>query len=177
MRKPASLLGFASMVALTIGLAGCGAREPETAAEAMARTDRAQACPTIAVPADTAELIQRRGAASNDVVARMRIADWAGECTYETQDGATEVTVDLNVVFAAQRGPAGTTDTVSAPFFIAVTDQSRAILDKQVFTTTIELDATLGSGQTIEPMRQVIPLTSPAAGASYRVYVGFQTGS
>lgn len=174
MRKPASLLGFASIVAL-VGLAGCGPREPVTAAEAMARTDRAQACPTIAVPADTAELIQRQGGASNDVTARLRIADWAGECTYETDAGATEVTVDLNVVFTAQRGPAGTAQAVSAPFYIAVTDSARTILNKQVFTTTIQLDDTLGSGQTIEPMRQVIPLTAPSAGAGYRVFVGFQT--
>lgn len=176
MRKAARPIRIAPLAAL-LALAACGPGEPQTAAEAMARTDEARSCPSISVPADTAELTQRIPGStdSNAVIARLRVADWAGECTYETEEGATTVTVDLNVSFAALRGPAHGGQPVSAPFFVAVTDGSRTILQKQVFTTTVELDASLGAGQTIEPMRQIIPLPNAAAGGSYGIFVGFQT--
>ena len=69
-----------------------------------------------------------------DVALDVQIGDIAYECSYDFDDAGNSVTVGVNVLFLAQRGPAAEQNQMEVPYFVAVTNPNRHILAKKLFT-------------------------------------------
>ncbi|HET6469370.1 MAG TPA: hypothetical protein VFG43_13435 [Geminicoccaceae bacterium] len=91
-----------------------------------------------------------------------------GGCSYD--DG---LTVNLSVDLLAEAGPAHQGAPVELPYFVAVAGPDGEILDKQAFTAVVSLPPGTPRGGTRESFTQRYPAVTPAEGALYRIYLGF----
>ncbi|MGK9236383.1 hypothetical protein KXS07_31670 [Inquilinus limosus] len=154
-------------VLLLLGLAACGG--DNAAQQAGLR------CPQIVIPQDAAvyDLVRNNSTNPKDVLVEARITNTRGDCTY----GDNAVTMNVNVEFTAWRGPAAWLEKdVPVQYFVAVTDAQDRILNKANFDVKIPVPRLqVTPRETIqEPLEQVIPVSSPAEGGSYKVMIGFQ---
>ncbi|UEM20582.1 hypothetical protein JL100_026470 [Skermanella mucosa] len=159
---------LAAVIPLTAACSGTDG-QPPAAAEANAVP---LACPRVTIPEETREVTRFRagGRDLTDVTSRAAVLDYTGGCEY----GRDGVTVNLNLVLGAERGP-GTRDTQGAyRYFVAITDPSGRIVAKREFDTTIDFSPNVGRGGSIEELQQQIPLPEGASAANYGVVVGFQ---
>jgi hypothetical protein len=158
-----------SVLPLVAACSGSGGKAPaETAAAEPA------GCPRVTVVRDAAEVTQFReggGRDMTDVKSRAAVVDFTGGCEYDRNG----VTVNLNLVLGAERGPAASHDKSGTyRYFVAITDPAGQIVAKQEFDTTIDFSPNVGRGGSVEELSQQIPLENGASGASYEVLVGFQ---
>ena len=150
------------------GLGGSG----EEAGQGQART-AASRCPSVAIVRDAAEVTRFRegsGRDLTDVTGRAVLADYTGGCTPRED----RVTVDLNLVLAAEQGPASQAGTADYRYFVAIADAAGDILAKQEFDTTVAFPAGQRRAGTVEELTQTIPLEDGATPADYQILVGFQ---
>ncbi|WP_246148552.1 hypothetical protein [Skermanella pratensis] len=160
---------LAAIIPLMAACSGAGGQPPEAAGANAVPL----ACPRVTIPEETREVTRFRaggGRDMTDVTSRAAVLDYTGGCEYD-RDG---VTVNLNLVLAAERGP-GTRDAQGAyRYFVAITDPGGRIVAKREFDTTIDFSPNVGRGGSIEELQQQIPLPEGASAASYGVVVGFQ---
>jgi len=100
------------------------------------------------------------------------IAPVSGECLYENDD--SELQVELILRIGAIKGPAARSQIQEFPFFVAVADKSKNILNKKVFLSPIEIPTGRRRAAVQEEMVQRIPLPSGRSGRDYTIIVGFQ---
>lgn len=165
--------GIASAVVLvflgacsSLGLGGSGD-------EAQAQATAASRCPRVAFVRDAAEVTRFRegvGRDLTDVTSRAVLADYTGGCTPRDD----RVTVDLNLVLAAEQGPASRAGTADYRYFVAIADTAGDILAKQEFDTTVVFPEGQRRAGTVEELTQTIPLEEGATPADYQILVGFQ---
>ena len=98
----------------------------------------------------------------------------ATDCDYDIGDEGGGVEVTFALPIRATRGPAAGSDRLSVPFFVAITDPSRQIVAKEVFTAEIAFEGDSASAQTVEEIEQWIPLGPGEFGVGYETLVGFQ---
>jgi hypothetical protein len=152
---------------LLAGLAACGG---DNAAQSALK------CPQIEIPQDVATYYLMRKPNSidpNDLIASAQLTNTYGDCRY-TKDG---VTVAVDVEITARRGHAANLEkTFPVTYFVAVADGQNRILDKATFSAKPPVPlASLSPREAVrEPLEQVIPLTNPADGGSYKIVIGFQ---
>ena len=109
-----------------------------------------------------------------DVTYQVEIRDLAYGCDYEFDDIGNRVTVDFNILFVANRGPAAEHDRIEIPYFVAVADPSKNILNKKQFFVTLEFEGNVVRTQNIEELLQIIPYPRDDDGSEYKSFVGIQ---
>ena len=126
--------GLIGVLPLMAACSGNGGKGPE--AQAAARYTPALTCPKVTIPDETREVTQFRGGGAHDmtdVVSRAAVLKYDGGCEY----GDKGVTVNLNLLLGAERGPAARDAQGAYQYFVAITDPAGQIIGKQQFDTTI----------------------------------------
>jgi hypothetical protein len=130
-------------------------------------------CPRVAIARDASEVTQFRPGAGKDLTdirSRAALLDFTGGCEYDRNG----VTVNLNLILAAERGPAMTEPQSDYRYFVAIADPEGQVLAKREFDTSVEFAATNGRGGSVEELSQQIPLPEGKSAGDYQVLVGFQ---
>jgi len=109
-----------------------------------------------------------------DVVFDVQIGDIAYECSYDFDDVGNSVTVGVNVLFLAERGPAAEQNWMEVPYFVAVTNPNRNILAKKLFTLDMAFEGNGVRAQAVEELVQTIPFPVGVNGAAYKIFIGLQ---
>jgi hypothetical protein len=165
----AGLIGVLPLMAACSGNGGKGAGP-----EAGAAGDAPElACPKVTIPDETREVTQFRSGGAHDmtdVVSRAAVLQYDGGCEY----GDKAVTVNLNLLLGAERGPAARDAQGAYQYFVAITDPAGRIIGKQQFDTTIGFSPNVGKGTSVEELVQQIPLAQGSSAAGYGILVGFQ---
>ena len=164
--------GAACLLASAVVLAGCGYTMPWS-------DDATPTCPAVRLLENAdSEVVYAPGEARDPVDVRFstRFAqlDWA--CTYERDEDAPYVQVDLTINFAVTRGPADRAGQADFSYFVAALDAERQVVDKQVFPVSIRFPATLDRVEMPEPdsLTLRLPLDRGTRGWQYTVVAGFQ---
>ncbi len=162
-----SSLRFSSL-ALALLLGGC----------TLFPKDEYRSCPAITKLHDTSDVVQYVAGKGRDLI-DMRfsaeLGDIAWKCQYDDEDdGSGELEMELKILIKARKGPAAKGQVAKFPFFVAITDANRNILNKKVFTAEIEFEEGRRRAAVIEEVDQVIFYTSSETGADYDIIVGFQ---
>lgn len=156
------LLGAAAASALL--LAGCGGSEPRQQA----------ACPTPGIVAGLETTTVFQGGVSSGREADLQYAvameNIGGGCIYGDDGMQIELAVDVVV----EPGPAFAGSQVNVPWFVAVADPSGAIIDKQVFTSTVAIAPGAIRGGSRESVEQRFPGVETTEGGAYRLYLGLE---
>ena len=114
------------------------------------------------------------GREASDVAFDLELRNVSSDCDYDLGDRGGSVEVTFALPIRAARGPAAESDRVSVPFFVALTDPSRQVVAKEVFTAEIAFEADSASARTVEEIEQWIPLGPGEFGVAYETLVGFQ---
>ncbi len=80
---------------------------------------------------------------------------------------------DLNVIIAAQRGPATQGNSVNLPYFIAVLSPDQTILTKKSFNVTVAIPQDAVRGGITDHIEEAIPLGGRSPG-TLEIVAGFQ---
>lgn len=159
MRRPA---GRAAAGALLLALSGCSLFEDD---------QRGRPCPDAVILADAKRITVYRdgpGRDLTDILFEGEIDRIASSCSYSRR----ELTVTLAADIVAARGPAASSGEVTLPFFVAILDEQRQVVAKQVFDSAIPIPSGRRRAGVREEIEQVIPLTDAAP--YYEIVVGFQ---
>lgn len=133
-----------------------------------------KSCPRALVVSDARNYYELAagGRTSDDLRLTGRIGLPTAGC--EVDEGRLRVTLSLPIEVV--RGPRlkdGSFE-VRLPYFVAVTDLSGRILDKQVFTASISMGGDQKLASKVERIEQVIPLKSGEDATRFVIYAGFQ---
>jgi len=158
-------------------LAACsreGADPRASRGQAPIRVVQRADCPHVGVLADAADLTRFRqggGEDLTDMIVDAKVTGVQGSC-----DLARRATnVDVAITIQATRGPAAGTRVLDVPYFVAVTDQSGQVLDKQVFQARFEFPPNRSTARlTGEEIRLVLPTGEGVRGRDFAVSVGLQ---
>jgi hypothetical protein len=172
--RASRVLATATLLALagceTLGFTSGGTGEAPAVARPVVQ------CPRVATPADTGDLVRFRTPDSRDLtelVVSARITSLSGTCTLVNRNAAVQVTVALGV--EAMRGPAAPGRTIQVPYFVAVSAPNQEVLDKAVYTLTVEFPQNVQRARMRgEEIRLVLPVNPERPAATYTVHVGFQ---
>ncbi|MBL4740198.1 MAG: hypothetical protein JKY12_04345 [Sneathiella sp.] len=132
-------------------------------------------CPTVTVlpNADNITIFQDGpGRDLVDVKFEGVLAPVSGECLYEGDNEALQIELILRI--GAVKGPAARSQIQDFPFFVAIADKSKKILNKKIFISPIEIPAGRRRAAVQEEMEQRIPLPAGRSGRDYTIVVGFQ---
>ncbi|MFQ5973564.1 MAG: hypothetical protein ACE5Q3_14640, partial [Alphaproteobacteria bacterium] len=80
----------------------------------------------------------------------------------------------LNLTIEARRGPANSDRTASYEYFVAIVDQEKNILAREVFVSDLQFGDGRNRLDRVEELTQEIPLRPGEAGEDYYIMVGFQ---
>ena len=101
-----------------------------------------------------------------------QVGSLAAECTF---DGETRVgSIDLDVLFRARRGSAGSAAKHGFRYFVAVVDPEGGVAIRKAFSVLAEFE---GSGTEVEKEEELVlsvPIGQNSSLAAYRVYVGMK---
>ena len=135
-------------------------------------------CPHIIIVKDTAEFTAFRpgpGRDLTDVVLDARINGFDGECETDLESNrSVKVTVDLQLIFEATRGPANKTREGNFSYYVAIANRRGNIIAKKVFDTELEFEGNRNRIGGVEELTQEIPLRPDELGEDFDIFVGFQ---
>lgn len=117
-------------------------------------------CPMVAVVRDAGTRIDNAGKAV--------MTDFSGRCEYSEK--GVEITADLTISGEATASAGGAPLTLT--YFVALTDPDRRILKRETMQTTLAVGQ--GKAQSVERVRQFIPLPPNVDGRYYEVLAGFE---
>jgi hypothetical protein len=142
-------------------LAGCSSSGPP------------KPCPRVGVLDEAQRLVRFApgpGRDLTDVRFEAEIGVRAGSCEYTKKDSRLEVemAVEIQAVRAPNAGRRGEFE-----YFVAITDRSQRILERQSFTAVIPFEADRRSGGALEELIQTIPLKPSQLGNEFEIIVGF----
>lgn len=160
-RRPGRRAGVTAAVAL-MALAGCAGSEPP-------------ACPSGRALQDAERMVafREQGRDITDRRFEARITDVAVACDVDAEEDRQTVRAEMKVRFAAEKGPANTSDAATFRYFVAIAGPDRRILRREAFETTIPLKGNSTQGSTVETLSPTLPLTADANPKAYRFLVGF----
>ncbi len=157
-----------SGIAAALMLAACSAGEPALAPP----------CPTTVVVQEIADVTQFKageGRDLTDVVTEATIVGFDGFCETDSKAGKSgEVTVEMQLLFSATRGPANTDRKGGFNYFVAITDRDEKPVQKHVFSAEVEFPGNRNRVSPFEELTLTIPLKPGENGGDYTVLVGFQ---
>ena len=159
--------GAALAVCAGLMLSGCGLFDREVKPP----------CPRVGILGDAATMTQFRSGAGRDltdVEFEAEIIGFTGGC--EFGDRNTKVVVTVNVEIVALRGPAAKGDSITVPFFVAITDRDERILARETFASKIDFPSGRRRAGVAEEMEQKIPLAAGRRSSDVEILIGFQLG-
>lgn len=111
----------------------------------------------------------------SDVAFEIELRGTSGDCDYDVdEEEGGGVMVEFALPIHVTRGPAARTDRVSVPYFVALTDASRQIVTKEVFSVEVVFAGAGNRVQAVEEIVQWIPLGPGEPGIAYETLVGIQ---
>lgn len=150
-------------VALSV-LGGCSVFESTTVS-----------CPTVGVLDHAGHLTRFKSDGQRDltdVEFQAHVGSLEAECSF---DGDTRTgSIDLDILFRAQRGPAGAAGTHNFDYFVAVVDPEGGVEARKAFSVQVAFEGSRTEVTRAEPLVLDIPIKENTSLASYRVYVGMQ---
>lgn len=162
------LFRFGLPAAALLTVAACSNFSPPSTQEL------ALACPHISIVRDLKTTTQFRsgtGRDASDVAARGEIVDYAGNCEY----GKDGVTVNLDLLLAAEKGPAMTGNQVEFKYFVAVARPGETEpAAKEVFNAPLVFPAGEARTASKEQLTPHIPLPADVNAKGWTVLIGFQ---
>ncbi len=165
-RSPAAFAAPLLGAAMLGALAGCGI------------LDDSPPCPRVSVLQQARVLTlygEGPGREEADVAFEVELREASERCDYAIdEDGSGSVEVAFSLPIRATRGPAATADSVSAPYFVALTDGGRRIVAKEIFTAEIAFDDEATGAETVEYVAQWIPLRPGESALAYETLIGIQ---
>jgi len=157
-----------ALVAALAGLSACSSKGEEVAAQ----------CPQGGIVPDANTIVRFRdgpGRDITDVLLQAQVVDMRINCQYaKGRNAKPAVTIDLQIAFAAERGPAERSRKASAPYFVAIVDPQRNIVAKETFSADFEWTDNRPRTGRIDQWEPYIPLNSNFDGPSYQILIGFQ---
>jgi hypothetical protein len=183
-----SLLPFAGLAALMIGLAGCqsageggllnlgGSREPATEQEQIDRAELIAYCPKVTLREGTAYYNTYAKAPPGEpqddrslIIYQASISDVTRSCRY----GDGQLTMTVAVAGRVIPGPKGKTGSINLPLRVAVMHGSD-VLYSQLHKYPVTIASATGATQYVftDP---AVTVPAPSA-ANYQVFVGFDEG-
>ena len=176
----------------TLGLAGCqttantmwndvktfslSTLEPVTKEEAGTRMVEGM-CPEVVVVDDLSFMSEFADGStrSNQLVSRVLMNGAQTTCSFQRDF----VELDIKLSFTGELGAKGRLRPndkpyVAYPFFVAVTDQERNLLAKEVFSASMTFNRDENSHTYVENLRQLIPIDSQGEANDFVVMIGFQ---
>lgn len=163
------LLGFL----LSIGLSACDSLK-------IWRAKIPEPCPRVTVLGNAATLTKFKAGPGRDlidVVFEGEITDIFNLCTYDVDYDSREGTIHtrLATVIAAKRGPADTTRSATIPYFVAVVDEDKRVIQKNIFELKLAFPGNLTQNEVKDEVIDLnIPLLEGRNGSDFEIYVGLQ---
>ncbi len=137
-------------------------------------------CPETKVLGDANSFTKFRdgpGRDLSDITFEGRIAKTIASCEYSIarDSGEGTLSVTMNVVFEAIKGPAAKKKNVSFGYFVAVTDRSKKILSRDAFRMNLAFPANVPRLERQDKKIILdIPLGPKDDGSGFIVFTGFQ---
>ncbi len=152
----------ASVAALSI-LAGCSSLGMDSVL-----------CPTVDVLDGARQLTRFKGGGRDltDVEFQAHVGNLSADCSFD--DDTRVGSIDLDIVFRAQRGPAGAAADHEFGYFVAVIDPAGDVAARTPFSVEVSLEGSRTEDAKSERLALDIPTGENTSLASYRVYVGMQ---
>lgn len=158
---------------LSVGLSACDSMK-------VWRADKPEPCPRVTVLKNAAQLTKFKegpGRDLIDVLYEARVSNVLSLCKYDvdydTRVGS--ILTQVAAVVAAQRGPADKNRYADLSYFIAVVDEQKKVLQKQVFPLRLAFPGNLTQNKVRdEPVDLTILTDGKTDGSNYEIYVGFQ---
>lgn len=144
------------------------------------QSDPPPPCPASYILSDGANLTQFRpgqGRDLTDVEFEAQIASIQGGCKFDKDKQDRKfgiVTVRLNATITALRGAALGTDVVMVPFFVAVLDRQRQVLNKVDFEAKLDFAQGRRRAGVLEENEAVIEIEEGKTTRDYQVIVSMQ---
>ncbi len=159
----AGLRRLAAPAAAMLALAGCAGSAPP-------------ACPSGSALQDAARMVAFRegGRDITDRRFEARITDVAVACDVDNEEARQTVRAEMKVRFAAEKGPANTSDAAKFRYFVAIAGPDRRILRRETFEARIPLSGNSTRASTVETLAPTWPLKADADPQAYRFLVGFE---
>ncbi len=152
----------ASVAALSI-LAGCSSLGGSSVA-----------CPTVDALDGARQLTRFKGAGRDltDIEFQVHVGNLTADCSFD--DDTRVGSIDLDIVFRTQRGPASAAGEHQFNYFVAVVDPAGGVAARTPFSVEVSLAGSGTEAAKSERLALDIPTGENASLASYRVYVGMQ---
>jgi hypothetical protein len=171
-KGPWVIVGLAVML-----LSGCSALE-ESYDQITGNTYKPTACPRFSVLADAADLVRFQDGAGRDLTDvrfESKISGVDVKCGYDLEeDHSGSLEVDVSVFFDTTQGPANNADRVVLPYFLAILDSERNVLERKAFDFTVGFSGNaVQSSLQDEPVHFILPLKPGETGANFEIYSGF----
>lgn len=160
-RTLSSLLPLALATGTLAGCSGSGPQFPPP-------------CPSLSLLRNAADFSRYAAAGRDlsDLALQARITAVPATCTWA--EGRAKVRATLQVTFDLTRGPAASSRSVSAPYFVAVTKGER-VLDEQDYTLSARFPPNTDHAQfSSEKVDLLLPVSPTESAAAYQIYVGFR---
>ena len=131
-------------------------------------------CPTVGVLDNAGHLTRFRSGGSDltDVEFRANVGSLAAECSFDND--ARIGSIDLDIGFRAQRGPAGSAAEHNFDYFVAVVDPEGSVAARKAFSAQVAFEGSRTEVARAEPLVLDVPVKENASFAAYRIYVGMQ---
>ena len=136
-------------------------------------------CPHVSILADAASITKFRAGQGKDLIDVVYEGEFTGikaSCEYDLDDdtGAGPLHIELTPTFKATIGPAALSKTVSLPYFVAITDSARKVLNRQKFDVDMIFPGNApAAGLTDEPVTVTIELSPELRGQHFELFLGF----
>ena len=115
---------------------------------------------------------QATGSATTTVAWRAAMLGFRGGCGYDGEGARVSLQVDLGVT----PGPAFGSQTrkITLPYFVAVADPTGTVIDKQVFTATLDVPPSTGTVVVTERLEQRLAGVDAVVAPQWRIYLGLE---
>ncbi len=157
-------VGAAGLVAALSVLGGCSAIG-----------GKSTSCPTVGVVDNAGQLTRFRSGEQRDLTDiefEVQVASLSADCSFDSETRLGSV--ELDIAFRAQRGPASMTAAHSFGYFVAIVDPDGSVTARKAFSMQAAFEDGKTEAVRTEPLALTIPTAEGTAFPAYRIYVGMQ---
>jgi len=157
-------VGAAALAAALYVLGGCAAIDGASGS-----------CPAVGV-VDNAGQLTRFGSGEQrsltDIEFEAQVARLSADCSFDTETRIGSVQLDIG--FRTQRGPASATAEHGFGYFAAIVDPDGGIVARKAFSVQAAFEGGETEAASAESLALTFPTAEGAAFSNYRIYVGMQ---
>jgi len=129
-------------------------------------------CPTVGVVQGAGQLTRFVGSDLTDVEFEAQVGNLVAECEFDS-DSRTG-SIDLDIMFRTQRGPASAATEHEFGYFVAVVDPEGDVAARTPFSVRVAFDGNRTEVAKPERLALDIPVRENTSLRAYRIYVGMQ---